>query len=445
MGKVLVVDDERLVLHAIKKVLSKEGFDVLTFLSPEGLEEHIAEAELLIMDIRLLNKNGVEVVEGLRAKGHNIPVVFITAYTDPDMIVKASRLGALDVLKKPFGAEELLRVIKGVTAQKPTIKTVLLEPKSVVCASKEMFEVLKQAGVASGCDLNVLITGETGVGKEIVARLIHANSARGKKPFVALNCSAIPKELFEAELFGYAKGAFTGAVSDRKGKVEQAEGGTLFLDEVGELPYGKQAKLLRFIEEKSFYPLGSSKELHADVRIICATNRNIKELVQKQEFREDLFYRISQIHIHIPPLRERKEDIPPLVEHFISLANKELGTNVQGADNSFIERAINYPWHGNVRELKNVVFRACIKKRYGVLTEIDLELKELEKGKKENLELIIENYLQGTPEEELTNFLERIELIVINKLLERFEGNKSKVARILGISRNTLTSKLKGK
>ncbi|MCS7308139.1 MAG: sigma-54 dependent transcriptional regulator [Aquificaceae bacterium] len=442
MPRVLVVDDEQSVLLAIGKVLSKHGYETITLSDTANLQEHVERADLLIMDIRLTGGNGVELVEELRAKGYNLPVVFITAYTDPDMIIRASRLGAVDVLKKPFGADDLLRAVKTSLYKAPSVKTLLLEPRGVVFASKEMFEVIKQTGVASGCDMNVLITGETGTGKEVIARLIHANSKRKDAPFVALNCSAIPKDLFEAELFGHTKGAFTGASFDKKGKVEQAQGGTLFLDEVGELPYGKQAKLLRFIEEKTFYPLGSSKEVHADVRIVCATNRDIGELIQKQEFREDLYYRISQIHIHIPPLRERKEDIPPLMEHFVGLANRELGTSISGIAQSAIELAMSYHWPGNVRELKNAVFRACMKRKYGNLEEEDFEL--LRKPKDvEPLEKLVLDALEGIREEDMKNLLPKLELAVIKVLLKRYEGNKSKVAQLLGISRNTLNFKLK--
>ncbi|MEN3028956.1 MAG: sigma-54 dependent transcriptional regulator [Aquificaceae bacterium] len=442
MPRVLVVDDEQSVLLAIRKVLSKEGYEAITLTEPTDLQEYLERVDLLIMDIRLVGKNGVEVVEGLRAKGYNLPVVFITAYTDPDMIIRASRLGAVDVLKKPFGAEDLLRAVRVSLVKAPPLKTLFLEPRSVVFASKEMFEAVKQAGVASGCDMNVLITGETGTGKEVIARLIHANSRRKDAPFIALNCSAIPKDLFEAELFGHVKGAFTGASFDKKGKVEQAQGGTLFLDEIGELPYGKQAKLLRFIEEKTFYPLGSSKEIHADVRIVCATNRNISELIQKQEFREDLYYRISQIHVHIPPLRERKEDIPPLIEHFVGLANREFGTSIGGIAQSAVELAMNYHWPGNVRELKNAVFRACMKRRYGNLEEGDFELTGKTR-EKETLEELVSYILEGLKEEEVKELLPRLELAVRRALLEKYKGNKSKVAQLLGISRNTLSFKLK--
>lgn len=439
--KVLVVDDDQGALYAIKRVLSQKGFSVFALPSPEGMEEYLKFCDVLIMDIKLYQRSGVDVVEALRKKGVNIPVIFITAYTDAEEIVRAMKLGAVDVLRKPFSAEDLHKTVLKALGSELSIKSSYEEEYKVVGVSKAMFEVFKQVGVASTNNLNVLITGETGVGKELIAKLIHTNSGR-KGAFVHVNCPSIPWDLFEAELFGYVKGAFTGASSDKKGKAELAQGGTLFMDEIGDLPYKLQAKILSFVEKKSFYPVGANKEVFVDTRLIFATNRDIKALVAEGKFREDLYHRISQIEIHIPPLRERKEDIKPLIEHFISLANKELGLNVSGISQDALKKALEYNWPGNVRELKNVVYKAVLLTKAGTITDLPIA-EECRAFGELSLSKLLDIYLSSKKEEELSNALEELELMLIKKLLEKYGGNKSKVAQLLGISRNTLNAKLK--
>jgi DNA-binding NtrC family response regulator len=437
--RVVVVDDDFGVLHSIKRVLSSKGFEVVALQSSEGLEEYLPESDLLLMDIRLEGERGTEVMEKLRAKGFNIPVIFITAYADADAVVSASRLGAVDVLRKPFSSQELLQVVKNALEFVPKLEPSYSRELKVVGSSRAMFEVFKKVGLACQNELNVLITGETGVGKEVVAKLIHENSLRRKGPFVILHCPAIPWDLFEAELFGYMKGAFTGALVDKKGKAKLAEGGTLFLDEIGDVPYKLQAKLLAFVERKSFFPLGSSKEEKADVRLIFATNRDLKKMVEEGKFREDLYHRISQLEIQVPPLRERKEDIKPLVEYFTALANAELGTGVEGVEEQALRRLMDYSFPGNVRELKNLVYKVVLETRFGKIKDFALH----EEKSTSSFEKALEFLLDAVPEEELPNLLERVELYLIKKLLERYSGNKSKVASLLGISRNTLESRLK--
>jgi len=437
--RVVVVDDDFGVLHSIKRVLSSKGFEVVALQSSEGLEEYLPESDLLLMDIRLEGERGTEVMEKLRAKGFNIPVIFITAYADADAVVSASRLGAVDVLKKPFSSQELLQAVKNALEFVPKLEPSYSKELKVIGSSRAMFEVFKKVGLACQNELNVLITGETGVGKEVVAKLIHENSSRKKGPFVILHCPAIPWDLFEAELFGYVKGAFTGALVDKKGKAKLAEGGTLFLDEIGDVPYKLQAKLLAFVERKSFFPLGSSKEEKADVRLIFATNRDLKKMVEEGKFREDLYHRISQLEIHVPPLRERKEDIKPLVEYFVALANAELGTGVEGLEEQALRKLMDYSFPGNVRELKNLVYKAVLETRFGRIKDFALH----EEKKHSSFEKALELLLDAVPEEELPNLLEKVELYLIKKLLERYSGNKSKVASLLGISRNTLESRLK--
>ncbi len=437
--KVLVVDDDFGVLHSIRRVLSSKGFEVITLQSSEGLEDHLPEGDLLLMDIRLEGERGTQLVEKLRAKGVSIPVIFITAYADADAVVSASRLGAVDVLRKPFSTEELLQAIKNALEYVPRLEPSYNRELKVVGSSKAMFEVFKRVGLACQNDLNVLITGETGVGKEVVAKLIHENSPRNEGPFVILHCPAIPWDLFEAELFGYVKGAFTGALVDKKGKAKLAEGGTLFLDEIGDVPYKLQAKLLAFVEKKSFFPLGSSKEEKVNVRLIFATNKDLKEMVKEGKFREDLYHRISQLEIHVPPLRERKEDIKPLVEYFIALANAELGTRVEGVEEIVLRKLMDYSFPGNVRELKNLVYKGVLETRFGKIKDLDLQKEK----NVPSLERFAELLLEATGEEELSDLIDRLELCIIKKLLEKYSGNKSKVAGLLGISRNTLESKLR--
>jgi Response regulator containing CheY-like receiver, AAA-type ATPase, and DNA-binding domains len=436
--RVVVVDDDFGVLHSIKRVLSSKGFEVVALQSSEGLEEYLPESDLLLMDIRLEGERGTEVMEKLRAKGFNIPVIFITAYADADAVVSASRLGAVDVLRKPFSSQELLQAVKNALEFVPKLEPSYSKELKVIGSSRAMFEVFKKVGLACQNELNVLITGETGVGKEVVAKLIHENSSRRKGPFVILHCPAIPWDLFEAELFGYVKGAFTGALVDKKGKAKLAEGGTLFLDEIGDVPYKLQAKLLAFVERKSFFPLGSSREEKADVRLIFATNKDLKKMVEEGKFREDLYHRISQLEIQVPPLRERKEDIKPLVEYFVALANAELGTSVEGVEEQALKKLMDYSFPGNVRELKNLVYKAVLETRFGKIKDFALH-----EEKNSSFEKALELLLDAMPEEELPNLLERVELYLIKKLLERYSGNKSKVASLLGISRNTLESRLK--
>jgi len=437
--KVIVVDDDYGALHSIKRVLNSEGIDVIPLQSSVGLEEYLPGADVLLMDIRLEKESGVDLVEKLRADGFNIPVIFITAYADAEAVVNASRLGAVDVLKKPFGTEELLKAIHSATESSPTVGASFSKEFRVVGSSKAMFEVFKKVGLACNNDMNVLITGETGVGKEVVAKLIHENSRRRNGPFIILHCPAIPWDLFEAELFGYVKGAFTGAVTDKKGKAQLAEGGTLFLDEIGDVPYKLQAKLLAFVERKTFFPLGSSKEVKVDVRLLFATNKDLRKMVTEGKFREDLYYRISQIEIYIPPLRERKEDIKPLAEYFIALANSDLGTNVVGLSERALKCLMDYEFPGNVRELKNIIYKGVLETKSGFISRLEIP----EKKRLTSLESMIEEVLNSTSEEELKDLFSKIEFTVIKKLLEKYGGNKTKVASLLGISRNTLDSKLK--
>jgi len=442
--RVLVVDDECFVLNFVKKVLSTKGFEVITLQSSKGLEDYLPNSDILLIDIKLEDENGIDVVERLRTKGFNIPVIFLTDYTDANTVISASRLSATNLLKKPLNAEELLRVVKEMLGFNLNPDIPHSKEFKVIGSSKAMFEVFKKIGLACQNDLNVLITGETGVGKEVVSRLIHENSPRKGKPFVILHCPAIPWDLFEAELFGYVKGAFTGALVNKNGKVKLAEGGTLFLDEIGDIPYKLQAKLLAFVERKSYFSLGSSKEEKADVRLIFATNKDLKKMVEEGKFREDLYHRISQMDIYIPPLRERKEDIKQLVDYFIAFANAEIGTMIEGVEEEAMKKLMDYSFPGNVRELKNLIYKAAIETKFGKIKDFDIhQEKTTVYSATCSFDRFIEMLLDSTPEEDLPNLLERIEVYLIKKLLEKYSGNKSKVAGLLGISRNTLENRLR--
>jgi len=435
---ILLIEDDQDARYALKRILEREGFSVKAFEEPSEVED-IGNYELLILDLKLKNTSGVDFLRSIREKGENIPVIVITAYANPENIISVSRYGAIDILKKPFDKEELLELVdrilqRDVEEDIPQVET----GGRIIGESKKMIEVFKKIGLAASTDMNTLLIGETGVGKDLMARIIHENSARKEAPFIVINCSAIPENLLEAELFGYRKGAFTGAIKDTKGKIESAEGGTLFLDEIGDMSLPLQSKLLRFLENRSFYRLGDEKERKANVRVIAATNRDLQKMVEEGVFRKDLYYRLSQIVIEIPPLRERKEDIPKLIEFFIKKANEEFGTKVKGVSSKVLEKALNYEWKGNIRELKNVIYKAVLEAKEGYIDRLEV----IESKKEKNINDLILECIENTPEEELKGLLLTFEKKLIEHLMQKYGGNKSKVAQILGISRNTLRIKL---
>ncbi len=440
-GKVLVLDDELDILYAIGKVLEKSGFEPVCTDDPEKAVEEAKKVDTAVIDIKLGDKSGIDVLKEFRNRGISIPVIMITAYTSPENIIKATKFGAVEILKKPFDFKDLLESVERVIPKKETkISPADIEGFPIVGTSPKMLEVFKLIGLASSNNMNVLIMGETGTGKEIIARAIHENSERSDKPFIAINCSAIPKHLLEAELFGYVKGAFTGAVKDTPGKVELADGGTLFLDEIGDMPLELQTKLLRFLEEKKFYRIGDTKETHINVRIIAATNRDLESLIKEEAFRSDLYFRLAQITIHVPPLRERKEDIPDLVNFFIKVANKELNMEVEGIDKKALKEVIEYEWPGNVRELKNAIYRAVLETKKGIIKSVPISK---QKTSPAMLEDIVREYIRSLPEEEISNLPSLFEQTLLKVLMEEYGGNKTKIAQMLNISRNTLRAKIK--
>ncbi len=438
MGNILLIEDERNVRYALKRVLQEAGFSVIDVEDPKDVSD-LKDFNLLILDLKLKTTSGIDFLKDLRERGINLPVIVITAYANPENIISASRYGVIDILKKPFSKEELLELVNRLMKEETPALKVEVDPQRVIVGESErMMEVFKKVGLAAATDMNVLLTGETGVGKDLLARIIHENSARKDHPFVAINCSAIPENLLEAELFGYRKGAFTGALRDTKGKIEAAEGGTLFLDEIGDMPYSLQSKILRFLETRSFYRLGDDRERKANVRIIAATNRDLSRMIGEGKFREDLYYRLSQIVIEVPPLRERREDIPKLIEFFINKANEEFGTEVRGVTEGALKEAMDYEWKGNVRELKNVVYKAVLETKSGYIESLNLS-----GPGKEDLEGLITRCVEITPEEDLKSLVLRVERKVLEHLMTKYRGNKSRVAQILGMSRNTLKTKLK--
>ena len=438
MGNILLIEDERNVRYALKRVLQEAGFSVIDVEDPKDVSD-LKDFNLLILDLKLKTTSGIDFLKDLRERGINLPVIVITAYANPENIISASRYGVIDILKKPFSKEELLELVNRLMKEETPALKVEVDPQRVIVGESErMMEVFKKVGLAAATDMNVLLTGETGVGKDLLARIIHENSARKDHPFVAINCSAIPENLLEAELFGYRKGAFTGALRDTKGKIEAAEGGTLFLDEIGDMPYSLQSKILRFLETRSFYRLGDDRERKANVRIIAATNRDLSRMIGEGKFREDLYYRLSQIVIEVPPLRERREDIPKLIEFFINKANEEFGTEVRGVTEGALKEAMDYEWKGNVRELKNVVYKAVLETKSGYIESLNLS-----GPGKEDLEGLITRCVEITPEEDLKSLVLKVERKVLEHLMTKYRGNKSRVAQILGMSRNTLKTKLK--
>jgi DNA-binding NtrC family response regulator len=444
-AKVLLVDDEAKIREILKLVLEKEGYQVHT--SKNGSEALSALEneyfDVMITDLKMPKMDGLELMREIKQKGIKVNVVFITAYADIKDAVEAIKLGAFDYLEKNFKMEELLSVIKGAVKEQKMIgeneslKKKLAEHDSffgIIGESPKIKEIKDLIIKIANSQASVLLTGESGTGKEMFARAIHMCSKRKNKPFVAINCAALPQTLLESELFGYEKGAFTGALKQKKGKFEQANEGTIFLDEIGEMNIQTQSKLLRVLQEREYERVGGLETIKIDIRVITATNRDLEEAIKAGDFREDLYYRINVIPIHIPPLRERREDIPLLAEYFLKKFNVDYRKNIELISMEVIDIFMEYDWPGNIRELKNVIERAV------AIAEPDVDIlmphhlrPQLICPKKEKDLLEIQDGLS------LADF----EKYYIYNTLKKVNWNKSKAAQILGINRQTLYNKMR--
>ena len=442
---VCVVDDDASVRESVRSLLRSAGLTVETFGSArEFLASSRRDASsCLVLDVELPGLSGLDLQRELANAGVRIPIIFLTGHGDIPMSVRAMKAGALEFLTKPVAGDELLAAIQQGISQHRGAAPVG-EHRGVIGMSQSWRAVLAQAAKVAPKETTVLLSGESGTGKEVVAQLIHRGSRRSAGPFVALNCAALPEALLESELFGYEKGAFTGAVSARAGRLEQAAGGTLFLDEVGEMSPAVQAKFLRVLQEREFQRLGGTRTLKADVRVIAATNRDLKAAMTQGAFREDLYYRLHVFAIHLPPLRERQEDILPLLEHFM----EELGPAVLGRPAAGISREarahfLAYPWPGNVRELRNAVERALVLCEGGLINPEHLPWRV---EAPTNAPLIRLTASAATPA--CGDFpaqgvdLEAMERTLIERALTQTGRNKSKAAKLLGLSRGKLYTRM---
>jgi DNA-binding NtrC family response regulator len=449
---VLIVDDEALNRDLLEQELKEAGYRTLSASSGAEALDTAARSrpDLVLLDALMEGLDGFATCERLKAADATraIPVIFLTSLSDTEIKLRAFRAGAVDYVTKPFQTEELLarvgthislrREIEAHRKSKSTIQYLLEEigaaRHAMVGDSSALRRVLEQVGQVAPTDSTVLIQGETGTGKELVARAVHDASLRRERPLVKLNCAALPRELVESELFGHEKGAFTGALQQRRGRFELADGGTLFLDEVGELPLETQAKLLRVLQEREFERVGGTRSLRTDVRVIAATNRELQAQVAAGAFRSDLYYRLNVFPIVVPPLRERREDIPRLLQHFAARTARKLGRTLDGVSPEFIERSSAYDWPGNIRELENLVERAMILSSGAMLDGSDLFAPAA--GPAHKVALAAPG--EGT--------LDEVERAHIRRVLEAtrwaIEGDRG-AARILGLNPSTLRGRLR--
>jgi nitrogen regulation protein NR(I) len=444
--KIFVVDDEPGMRSLLKKLLSKEGYSVSVFeKGDEALDSMSAEDyDLAILDIEMPEMNGIELLERIKQKDPALNVVMITAYGSLQSAVEAMRLGAYDYLTKPFQMDEIKLVVEKALERERLISENRelhreLEQQysftGIVGKSPCMEEVYELVKRVAATNASVLIQGESGTGKELVARSIHHNSRRQDSPLIILNCAALAEGVLESELFGHEKGAFTGAIRRKAGRFELAHGGTLFLDEIGEIPVATQLKLLRVLQEHEFERVGGEKTIKVDVRIIAATNRDLMAAVREGRFREDLYYRLNVVNITMPPLRERREDIPALAGHFLGKFALETGKRVERIDPKAMEMLVHYDWPGNVRELENIMERAVVLEKGDTITPASLPMPLRVEGDGESIKIP-----QGTGS--ITEVLEDLEKQLIMKALRENGGSQTAAAGALGLKRSTLRYKL---
>ena len=448
---ILIIDDEENIRKYLGRALAKDGFDVFTAeYGKEGLNllvrKHI---DIVLLDLNLPDINGLDVLKEIKEVDVQSVIIIITAYGDITSAVEAMRLGAYDYLTKPFDIEDIKIVIN------KAFKIIGLEDRieglrrqvdrfqegELITRSRKMNDLLEFVNRIAKASTTVMIYGETGTGKELIADLIHKKSPRASKPFVPIDCTSLPENLLESELFGHEKGAFTGAVGLKKGLFQVANEGTVFLDEIGELHLTLQSKILRVLETKSFRRVGGERYLETDVRIVAATNRNLKQLIAEKRFRSDLFYRLNVVPIDLPPLRERKEDIFPLIEYFVEFFNKKIGRNISNVSNKALNLLIDYDWPGNIRELKNVIEHMVIMSKGNVIgmQNLPTEIRSIDKDVGFRSGDLIENDSEIMPDYRKTKraLIEGFERNYLKKLLEKNDWNISQSAREIKMHRSS--------
>jgi len=448
MDRILLVEDDRNTLEGLSEILSMENYEVVRAIDGKtGVRElKNSTFNVLLTDLVLPDFDGLELANIAWQEQNEIMVVIMTAYGSVKHAVSAMKKGVYDYLTKPIDIDELLIVLKkAINQQKLRFDYIALKDENkgqnqyddIIGGSGKMQQVFRQVDKIAGSDATVLIRGESGTGKELIARAIHYNSPRKNKPLLELNCSSIPETLLESELFGHEKGAFTGAHKQMKGKFETADGGTIFLDEIGEMSSNVQVKLLRFLQEKRFNRVGGTSFVTVDIRLIAATNADLEKALEKGKFREDLYYRLNVIPIHIPTLRERPEDISPLTEHFIKKFAQKNHKAIDGIDNSAMKVLVKYAWPGNVRELENAIENAVVMTENSVIRPDDLPF--YIKNSHNHINLPDFSQLEGM---NYRNQLEHADKMIIKKALEETNGNKTHAAKKLGFSIRTMRNKV---
>jgi two-component system, NtrC family, response regulator AtoC len=446
MRRIMVVDDEENIRLVLKALLTKNGYEVQI---AEGGEAALSQLEafdpdVILTDVRMPKMGGLDLLATLQAKGHHATVIVMSAYGNTDLALEAIKQGAYDYIGKPFKNDDVVLALRKAEEREAlrrenrllraqVQKEHLFE--SILAKSEAMALIFRTISKIADFKTTVLLSGESGVGKELVAKAVHARSNR-KGPFVAVNCGAIPENLLESELFGHRKGAFTDATTDRRGLFEEANNGTLFLDEIGELPLALQVKLLRALQEETIRRVGDSKDTKVDVRILAATHRDLATEAKAGRFREDLFYRINVLSIHIPPLRERREDVGLLIDHFLNRNNARMGTKIRGLSSEARRTLLEYAWPGNVRELENTMERAMVLAESDLLTE-----KDLPERLRKTQDPIAQHLESG--ELSIKKTVSAIEAILIRRALQKTRGNRTRAAEVLEISHRALLYKLK--
>lgn len=471
MERILIVDDDEGLIHFLRRFFAKEGYDVRDCGNGQAALDLIAGEpfDLILLDYKMPGLNGLDTLREVRRSQVKTPVIIMTAYGTTDTAIEAMKLGAYDYLPKPFDRQELQRIAADALEVNRTMKELVTFPGllarpsppprgmvKIVGRHRRMQEVYKLIGQIATKDVTVLITGESGTGKELVARAIYHHSNRKDAPFLTINCAAVPETLFESELFGHERGAFTGAERTHIGKFERCRDGTLFFDEIGDMPLSTQGKVLRVLQYGEFERLGGKENIKADVRIIAATNKNLEKEVEQGRFREDLYWRLKVISIDLPPLRERPQDIPLLVEYFVARFSEEYQTPIRHVAEAAMAQLKSHSWPGNVRQLENCIRRAVLLSQSDVILEEHLRLEcdeqagaqaasreQLMASIDRKLAELIPDLLQMAGERTHANVIDLVERALISKVLKQCGYNQVKAARVLGTSRNTLRHRMK--